>query len=91
MSKRLLCGVSSTVENFEVFDTDAPLVLAVKEERKLDTVVADDKLEDDKEGNGSGIRTDSSLVPPRRATSAVQLFSFTMTGFDLCQHKLATA
>lgn len=44
----------------------------------------------DEEGKGSGMSTESSVVPPRRAISSEQ-FSFTATGFDLCQDRLVTA
>lgn len=50
-----------------------------------------ERLDDGAEGSGSGIRIESSAAPPRRAVSAVQLLSFTITGFDLCQQRLATA
>lgn len=48
-------------------------------------------LDDVTEGRGSGIRMESSTAPPKRAISGVQVLSFTITGFDLCQHKLVTA
>jgi len=73
-----------------VVDTDS-LVDPVSEESKLENVAAEEKLDTAMEGRGSGIRTESSLIPPSRAVSAVQLFSSTMSGFDLCQHKLVTA
>lgn len=68
-----------------------PLAAPVTEERELENIAPEEKLEAAMEGRGSGISTESSVIPPRRAVSAVQLFSFTMTGFDLCQDKLVTA
>lgn len=67
-------------------------LLDVSEELELDTVFDEEKLEEAAaKGRGSGIRTESSLAPPRRAVSAVQLLSLTIKGFNLCQHKLVTA
>jgi hypothetical protein len=85
---RALYGVSSAVEEFEVERN--PLVFPVKEERSPEMPAPDENVEGVVEGKGSGMRIESSLVPPRRATSE-ELFSLTMTGFDLCQHKLVTA
>jgi hypothetical protein len=55
----------------------------------LDTDV--EMLDEVAEGKGSGIRIESSTEFPIRAVSAVQFLSSTITGFDLCQHKLVTA
>jgi hypothetical protein len=63
----------------------------VSEVRELDTAVDRERLDEVTEGSGSGIRIESSTASPIRAVSAVQLLSFTITGFDLCQHKLVTA
>lgn len=40
---------------------------------------------------GSGIRTESSTAPPKSTVSGVELFSFTITGLDLCQLRFVTA
>jgi len=75
----------------EEFDVERkPLVFGVKEERRPTVTPPEEKLVGVAKGKGSGIRTDSSLVPPRRATSE-ELFSLTMTGLDRCQHKPVTA
>lgn len=84
---RVLYGVSSTVDEVEVERN--PLGFAAKEDRRFGMTPPEWKAEV-AEGKGSGMRTDSSLLPPRRATSE-ELFSLTMTGFDLCQHKPVTA
>jgi hypothetical protein len=65
-------------------------VFAVKEDRRPVVTTPEEKLVGVAAGRGSGMRTDSSLFPPRRATSA-ELFSLTITGFDRCQHKPVTA
>ena len=59
--------------------------------RVLAVVTEVERLDDVREGSGSGIRIESSTAPPIRAISAVQLFSFTNTGLDLCQQRLVTA
>lgn len=59
--------------------------------RELVTAVDRERLDEVTEGSGSGIRIESSTAFPTRAVSVVQLLSFTITCFDLCQHKLVTA
>jgi hypothetical protein len=79
-----------------------PLVVAVRDDDSIerperpvlpepDTEMDRATLDDVTEGRGSGIRMESSTAPPKRAISGVQVLSFTITGFDLCQHKLVTA
>lgn len=97
----LLLGVSSDETKFCVLMVN-PLLLVVSEVasrekldrpvlREPDTDVDIVRLDDVAEGSGSGISIDSSSAPPRRAVSVEQLFSFTITGLALCQHKLVTA
>lgn len=57
----------------------------------LDTDVDREMFDEAAGGKGSGIRIESSTVSPTRAVSAVQFLSSTVTGLDLCQHKLVTA
>lgn len=93
-------GVSSDGDKPSVPDVD-PVLPAGKEnestepERTVvlepDVVMEVDRLDDVVVGSGSGIKIESSTALPRRAISVVQLFSLTITGFALCQHRLVTA
>lgn len=74
--------------NMKVESTEGPERPAFREPAVAST---EERLDDVTEGSGSGIRIESSTAPPSRAVSAVQLFSFTNTGFDLCQQRLVTA
>lgn len=96
----LRSGDSSAVGKLRVLDID-PILPAEDNDseegperpgfRDPDKVVDIETFDDVIEGSGSGISIESSTETPRRAVSAVQLFSFTNTGLDLCQHRLVTA
>lgn len=93
-------GVSSAADKLELVETDE-LLPARNENESVDetkrpefrdpgTAVAIEEPVD-ADGSGSGIRTESSTAPPKSIVSIGLLFSFTITGFDLCQQRLVTA